>query len=195
MTVIGYARVSTEEQQYGIDGQRFALNAAGCKLIFEDLGVSAIAKKRLGFAKALASLKANDTLVVVKLDRAFRSLKQALETLEQFQHSGILFRSLTEHIDTSTPMGQAMYQIQNVFAELERKLISERTKAGLETARRRGVVLGRRRKLSEKNIAWARATLNAEKPHTMTQLAATLRVSPRTLTRALGRASREIAGY
>lgn len=182
MAIIGFARVSTFEQH--LDLQRDALRAAGCERIFEDLGVSAIAKHRPGFEGALAALSPGDTFVIWKMDRAFRSLRQALETMEHFQRDRIAFRSLTEHIDTSTPMGQAMFQIQNVFAELERKLISERTKAGLEAARRRGKRPGRRRKLSHCEIAWAREAL--EQPdQTKVDVARALACSPRTLRRSL----------
>jgi len=188
MPLISYARVSREEQN--LDLQRFALKAAGCELIFEDGGVSAIAERRPGFEAALAALRPGDTFVVWKLDRAFRSLKNALHTLERFEKQGISFRSLTEHIDTSTPMGQAMFQIQNVFAELERKLISERTKAGLEAARLRGKVLGRPRRLSDTQIAWARRNLDG--PQSMKALAEDLGVSSRTLSRALQSASSDV---
>jgi Resolvase, N terminal domain len=99
MANVGYARVSTEEQN--LDMQRFALRAGGCERIFEDLGVSAIAERRLGFDAALETLKPGDVFVVWKLDRAFRSLKQSIHTLERFENQGIAFRSLTEYIDTS----------------------------------------------------------------------------------------------
>lgn len=186
MTITGYARVSTEEQN--LDLQKHALAAAGCGRIFEDHGVSAIAERRPGFEAAIAALKPGDIFVIWKMDRAFRSLKQALVTLEYFEKKEVAFRSLTEHIDTSTPMGQAMFQIQNVFCELERKLISERTKAGLDAARRRGVTLGRPRRLSLVTIAWARTSLDAD--YTLKQLAETLDVSRSTLRRALAQRNR-----
>lgn len=182
MTVIGYARASTEEQT-SVKWQKHALTVAGCERVFCDPGVSAVAERRPGFEATLAALRPSDTLVVWKLDRAFRSLRQALATLERFEKEGIAFRSLTEHIDTSTPMGQAMFQIQNVFAELERKLISERTKAGLAEARRNGKILGRRKLLSDQHIAWARGRLDG--PVTVRQVANELHVSLRTLNRAL----------
>ena len=179
---IGYARVSTEEQH--LDLQMAALSAAHCDHIYQDDGISATAKCRPGFDAALGLLKPGDTLVIWKMDRAFRSLRQALEVLEYFAAQKITFRSLTEHIDTSTPMGEAMYQIQNVFAELERKLISERTKAGLVAARQRGIRLGRPPVLSSEQVAWARDRLEA-RPYDLGTLAKLLGVSPRTLTRAL----------
>lgn len=181
MTMIGYARVSTDEQL--LDLQRDALRAAGCQQIYEDFGISAVALRRPGYDAALAALKPHDTLVVWKLDRAWRSLKQAVDTLDTLQRLPVAFRSLTEPLDTTTPLGQAMYQIQNVFAELERKLISERTKAGLEAARRRGKTLGRPRLLSPAIIADVRIALS--EGHVPEELARQLRVSPRTLARAL----------
>lgn len=181
MTTIGYARVSTEEQN--IDLQRFALKAARCNKIFVDDGVSAVAKKRPAFEAALAELRPGDTFVVWKLDRAFRSLRQALDTLDRFHASDIVFRSLTEHIDTSTPMGEAMYHIQNVFAQLERRLISERTKAGMEAARRRGSKIGRPRRLTKEKLRRMHALLREGKSRRY--IASRLRVSKRTISRAI----------
>jgi len=182
MKTIGYARVSKDEQL--LDLQLVALRAAQCRHIYRDDGVSAAASRRPGFEAALHSLKPGDTFVIWKVDRAFRSLKQALETMEYFARQGIAFRSLTEHVDTSTPMGEAMYQIVNVFAELERKLIGERTKAGLVEARRRGRRLGRPPLLSSRQIARARELLNSRRSKTA-DLAHQLGVSPKTLRRAL----------
>lgn len=183
MANVGYARVSTEEQN--LDMQLFALRASGCETIFEDWGVSAIAEQRPGFDAAIEALKPGDVLTVWKLDRAFRSLKQSIHTMEHLETRGVAFRSLTDPIDTSTPMGHAMFQIRNVFAELERKLISERTKEGLEAARRQGKILGRPPLLSASNIAWARCVLSGDAEKTVDQLAESLSVSPRTLRRAL----------
>lgn len=183
--LVAYARVSLDEQS--IDYQLHALEAAGCDIIYKDDGVSAVARRRPGFEQALAALQPGDTLMVWKLDRAFRSLRQALDTLEIFQKSEISFRSLTEHIDTSTPFGQAMYQIQNVFSELERKLISERTKAGMEAARRNGKILGRPRKLTSMELTWATAAIEA-KELSIEQAAGRLLISPNALNRILSAA-------
>lgn len=183
MTVVGYARVSTDEQN--LDLQRDALKAAGCDEVFEDLGVSAIAPTRPGFDAALNSLQDGDTFVIWKMDRAFRSLRQALEILELLETRNVSFLSVTEHIDTTTPMGRCMYQIRNAFAELERSLISERTKAGMAAARKRGQVLGRPRALSVEQVARARKALEAESYATIDAIAGEFRVSARTLRRAL----------
>jgi len=182
MAIIGYARVSTEEQN--LDLQLDALRAAGCARVFEDFGVSAVAKRREGFDDAMAALRSGDTFVIWKMDRAFRSLRQALDTLDLFRARGVAFRSLTENFDTSTPMGEAMYQIRNVFAELERKLIAERVRAGMAAAKLRGRTFGRPRKLTKKRLKTARRLL---KQKSYRQVARRMRISERTLRRRLKR--------
>lgn len=183
MTNVGYARVSKDDQN--LDVQLYALRENGCERIFEDWGVSAIADRRPGFDAVLNMLKPGDVLTVWKLDRAFRSLKDSIQTMEWLEKRGVGFRSLSDPIDTSTPMGQAMFHIRSVFAELERKLISERTKEGLEAARRRGKILGRPRRLSDASIAWARHVLSGNADPAICKIAKSLDVSPRTLRRAL----------
>lgn len=181
---IGYARVSTDEQNLGL--QIDALKAAGCVRIFHDDGISAVAADRPQFAAALDLLRSGDTLVIWKMDRAFRSLLNALQTLENLESRNVHFQSLTDAIDTHTPIGRFAYQITNAFAELERALIAERTKAGIEAARRRGVRIGRPPKLTAKQIARARTAI-AENRATIKALAVQLGVSSRTLSRNLNR--------
>jgi len=181
--VIGYARVSTEEQH--LDLQFDALEEAGCGRIFSDQGISAVAKRRDGFEQALEALDDGDIFVIWKMDRAFRSLRHALDILEVFEQRNIEFRSLTDQIDTTTPMGKFMYQIRNVFAELERSLISERTKAGMEAARKRGAQIGRPRKLTPEKILWAKSQLESNAQVTMAALAKKLGVSSKTLRRGV----------
>ena len=183
LAVIGYARVSTDEQH--LDLQRDALKGAGCVRIFEDEGVSAVAKVRPGFTLALEMLCPGDTFVVWKMDRAFRSLRHALDTLELFEKTGIEFRSLTEQIDTTTPVGKLLYRIINALAEFERDLNSERTKAGMEAARKRGKRVGRPPKLTKKQAERAAGKLAADPGLTLAALAKELKVSPRTLKRAI----------
>ena len=185
MAVIGYARVSTQEQK--LDLQRRALAEFGCDPIFEDDGVSATAAHRPGFEKALRALKSGDTFVVWKMDRAFRSLKGALDVLEQFEARNIRFRCLTEPVDTDTSLGRCMYQVRHVFAELERNLIRERTVAGMEAARRRGVRIGRPPKLTRQQVLTSQQRLSQEPGLTARAVAQQLGVSRRTLDRAMRR--------
>ncbi|NVD26782.1 recombinase family protein [Parasphingorhabdus flavimaris] len=181
MARIGYARVSTCEQT--LDLQTDALKAANCDRIFTDKGISAIAKSRPGFEKALSSLRHGDSLVLWKMDRAFRSLRHALDVLDHFERDGIDFLVLTEGIDTTTPMGRCFFQIRNAFGELERNLISERTVAGLAAARKRGVKLGRPCALSAKQILDARRRKSAGED--MAVIAHRHHVNVRTLYRAV----------
>tara|TARA_R110002073_G_scaffold107172_5_gene241685 strand:- start:11306 stop:11869 length:564 start_codon:yes stop_codon:yes gene_type:complete len=181
---VGYARVSTVDQN--LDLQISALEKAGCGVIYRDEGVSAIAPERPALKAALNRLRPGDTLVIWKMDRAFRSLIHALTMLEELDRQGVEFQSLTEEIDTRTALGRFVYQVRNAFAELERALISERTKAGMAAAAARGVTLGRPRKLTEDQIEWARREL-AAKRSTVTALAKGLNVAPLTLSRAIKR--------
>jgi DNA invertase Pin-like site-specific DNA recombinase len=181
MSVIAYERVSKEDQN--LELQRFGLMKAGYDRLFEDDGVSAVAERREGFEAAIAALQPGDTLLVWKNDRAFRSIEDAVLTMKRFRSLGITFRSLTEHIDTATAFGRSMFYMINVFSELERELICERTRAGLDVARRSGKRLGRRHKLTSEDVVWAREQL--ADIYTMKQVAEVLLVCPRTLKRAL----------
>ncbi len=179
---IGYARVSTDEQN--LDLQIDALKAAHCEKIFYDAGVSAVAPDRPQFKAALDSLEKGDTLVIWKMDRAFRSLMDALNILNMLEEREIGFLSLTDTVDTTTPMGRFAYQITNAFAELERALIVERTKAGMEAARRRGVRIGRPPKLNADQITHARKNL-ANGKQTIADIASIYQVSRRTIYRVI----------
>ena len=181
--IIGYARVSTDDQH--LDLQLDALKLAGCSIIFEDHGVSAAAKQRPGFEQALSGLQAGDVFVVWKMDRAFRSLKNALDILEEFENRSVAFRCLTENIDTATAMGKCMYQIRHAFSELERNLIRERTRAGMEAAKKRGVHIGRPKKLSHCQIINMQNLLQRQPDITPEQIAGRFGVSSRTVYRAL----------
>lgn len=179
---IGYARVSKMEQN--LDLQLRALKKAGCDKIYIDNGVSAVAKKRPRFAAALNQLKRGDVLVIWNLDRAFRSLREALNTLEEFEQRGIEFKSTTQHFDTSTPIGRLVFQICSAFAEFEREMISARTLAGLEAARERGKTLGRPRKLKDLQVRRAHILIVRGRG-TVKSIASKLNVSSLTLSRAI----------
>jgi DNA invertase Pin-like site-specific DNA recombinase len=178
---IGYARVSTHDQTLAL--QQDALTAAGCDRVFTDQGVSGSAIKRPGLDRALKALQSGDTLVVWKLDRLGRSLSHLVQLMTGFGERGIGFESLTEKIDTGSATGRLVLHIAAVFGEFERGLITERTKAGVAAAKRRGVQLGRKPSLTATQIAHARSLLEAgESPR---RVAVTFRVCRTTLWRAL----------
>lgn len=183
MAVIGYARVSTGEQS--IDLQIDALRHAGCAQIFEDDGVSATQRDRPGFGAAMSILSRGDTLVVWKMDRAFRSVLHAASTLEEFSLHGIALHCLTENIDTSTAMGRCMYHVRNAFSEWERDLISERTIAGIKAARQRGALIGRPAKLTALQIKDIQSRTRKDPGLSLSILADEHGVSVRTVGRAL----------
>lgn len=179
---IGYARVSTEDQNLNL--QLDALKAAGCEKIFKDMGISATSQKRVGFDAAMKQLKPSDTFIIWKMDRAFRSLRNAMDVLEALEEKQVEFVSLTDQIDTTTAMGKAMYHIRNAFSEFERSLISERTKEGLKASRKRGQILGRPKKLSKAQIDHAKH-LSMNEAMSCGQIAKIFRVDTSTIWRAL----------
>ena len=142
MPLIGYARVSTEDQTALPQVQE--LRSAGCMEIVEEQA-SGGSGTRPVLARVLDQLPPGDTLVVVRIDRLARSLSHLLEIMERLEVKGAHFRSLQDPIDTASPQGKFTLQVLGAAAEFERALIRERTKAGLERARRRGVRLGRPR--------------------------------------------------
>src|SRR3984957_18523374 len=150
----GYARVSTDDQTPAL--QLAALKKDGCETIFKDDGPSGATTKRPALLRCLKKFDHGDTLIVWKLDRLGRSLGDLITMLDDLKHRGVKFRSLTEAIDTETPTGRAMRQMIGVLAELERSLISERTRAGVKAARGRGVKFGRKPKLTRQQIDHAR---------------------------------------
>ena len=121
----GYARVSTDDQTRAL--QLAALKKAGCKTVFKDDGLSGATAERPALLRCLKKLEAADTLIVWKLDRLGRSLRDLITMLDELKQRGVKFRSLTEHLDTDTPTGRAMWQMIGLLAELERSLISEAT--------------------------------------------------------------------
>ena len=139
-----------------------ALKAAGCTRIFEDRA-SGARSDRPGLTQALSHLRAGDTLVVWKLDRLGRTTHQLVGLLEQFERDGVKLRSLQDGIDPSTSMGKAMLQIGAVFAEMERNLIRERTRAGLSAARARGRLGGRKPKLTAADLDTVRRLMTDER--------------------------------
>jgi DNA invertase Pin-like site-specific DNA recombinase len=138
--IIGYARVSTLEQNLNL--QMDSLKLMGTQKIFTDK-VSSAADSRPGLAKLLSHMKAGDTVVVWRLDRLARNLRQLLDLVARFEEHKVKFKSITEAIDTATPPGRLFLSVFGALAEFERNLIRERTVAGLKSARARGKVGGR----------------------------------------------------
>jgi len=144
-TLLGYARVSKGDEQ-NTALQTKALRAAGCRHLFEETA-SGGRWDRPELRRLLDHLREGDTVVVWKLDRLSRSLKDVLHIMERIGSVGAGFRSITENIDTPTPAGRMMMQMVGAFAEFERAMIRERTSAGLAAARAEGRIGGRRKKL------------------------------------------------
>jgi len=178
----GYARVSTDDQNPAL--QMTALRKAGCKTVFKDDGLSGATTKGPALLRCLKKLEPGDTLIVWKLDRLGRSLRDLITMLADFRARRVKFRSLTEHIDTETPTGRAMWQMIGLLAELERSLISERTRAGVNAAKRRGVKFGRKRKLTPEQLDHARKLIDKGE-HDRQGIADLFKVSRTTLYRAL----------
>jgi len=177
--LIGYARVSTLDQNLAL--QRDALTEAGCTKIFVEQ-VSGAVLDRPALRDVLEFARAGDTVVVWKLDRLARSMKQLIETLETLRLRNIGFRSLTEALDTTTPQGRLVFHMFGALAEFERSLIRERTQAGLAAARRAGRTGGRPAKLTDDDLDVA-TTLLANPDITVAEIAERLGVSPATLYR------------
>lgn len=179
--LIGYARVSTQDQNPEL--QIDALNAAGCEKVFEEKA-SGAQRDRPQLLAAIEYMRDGDTLVVWKLDRLARSIKQLIETVEMLESRGIGFRSLTESIDTTTSGGKLVFHIFAALAEFERSIIRERTVAGLASAKARGRLGGRPPSLTAEDLTLARAML-ADPDITVEQVAKRLGVVPSTLYRHL----------
>ena len=177
---IGYARVSTGDQR--LDVQREALTRTGCERVFEDTASGRVAD-RPGLLQALDQLRDNDTFVVWKLDRLGRSVKQLVDLVSGFERDGVNFVSITDAIDTSTPAGRFFFHVMASLAQMERELIVERTRAGLDAARRRGRVGGRRRVMTDGKVEAAKSLLTSGLPPQ--DVAANLGVSLATLYRWL----------
>lgn len=139
--LVGYARVSTQEQE--THAQTDALREAGVGFIFSEKRSGGSMSKRPALEDMLTKIGPGDTVVVYKLDRIARSLKDLLIIIERIEACGAEFRSLTEMIDTRSPAGRMIFQIVGAFAEFERELIRERTRVGMAAAAKRGVRMGR----------------------------------------------------
>lgn len=177
MSLIGYARVSTSDQNP--DLQTDALKAIGCSRIFVE-AASGADNQRSELAAALDYLRTGDTLVVWKLDRLARSISKLISTIERLNDTGCGFRSLTEAIDTTTPTGKLVFHLFGALTEFERSIIRERTMAGLAAAKARGRRGGRPRVLSNQSIGAAKALIK-DGSMTIAEIAMQLGVSDATL--------------
>ncbi len=176
--LIGYARVSTQDQN--LDLQTDALIKAGCQKVFDDK-ISGSRAQRPGLTKALEVLREGDTLVVWKLDRLGRSVKNLVDLVGELHKQGVQFKSLTDAIDTGTPSGRFFFHVMASLAEMERELTVERTRAGLEIAKQSGRLGGRKRQMTDSKIESAKQLLaNGVPPR---EVATNLGVSVPTLYR------------
>lgn len=182
----GYARVSTDDQNSAM--QLEALKRAKCTKVFKDEGISGATTKRPALLRCLKTLKSGDTLTVWKLDRLGRSLRDLITMLDDLRERGVKFHSLTEHIDTATPTGRAMWQMIGVLAELERSMITERTRAGIKSAKARGVKFGRKAVLTKQQVAQAIKLIDAG--DRVADIADSFKISKSTLYREIAK-SRE----
>jgi DNA invertase Pin-like site-specific DNA recombinase len=188
--LVGYARVSTQDQNPQL--QLDALKKAGCERLFIEKA-SGAQRDRPELGAALEFMRSGDTLVVWKLDRLARSLKQLIETIEGLEARKVGFRSLTEAIDTTTAGGRLVFQIFGALAEFERQVIRERTVAGLVAARARGRKGGRPPALLPNDLAAAKALLR-DPEITVAEVARRLGVVPSTLYRHIPKARSVAAG-
>ncbi|BBJ23045.1 recombinase family protein [Candidatus Nitrotoga sp. AM1P] len=178
---IGYARVSTEDQN--LDLQLDLLSQDGCQKIFKEK-MTGKRGSRPVLDKALATLKNGDMLVVWKLDRLGRSLRNLTNILNDLEGRGIGFRSISDGIDTETPAGRLLFHLIGAIAEFECSQISERTKAGLHAARRRGRRLGRPPRIGHHDVKLAKHLRDTQKLN-YADIAARLGVGRTTLWRAM----------
>ncbi|MDR0242649.1 MAG: recombinase family protein [Burkholderia sp.] len=180
--LIGYARVSTDEQH--LDLQVDALRNAGCGEIFIDQGISGTKFSRPGLDSALGRLSPGDCLMVWRLDRLGRSLGKLIDLVSDLEERGIEFESLTESINTKSSSGLLVFHMMAALAQFERNLISERTRAGMAAARARGISLGRKPALNKEQRILALELLQNK---SISEVASYFDVNPRTVKRIISR--------
>lgn len=183
MTTYGYLRTSSRDQNSQL--QRDALaKVDGLKRVYSDEGVSGTLASRPEWDKLMDRLEEGDEVVIWKFDRVGRNTLNVLEAVKTITEKGATFRSLTERIDTSGPMGQAMLTVMAAFSQLERDTIVERTRAGLEAAKARGKVGGRPSVVDAKKLKTIKSLL-ASGDHSRADIARMTGISPATLYRVL----------
>ncbi|RPV83094.1 recombinase family protein [Pseudomonas aeruginosa] len=181
--LIGYARVSTTDQELRL--QLDALAAAGCEKVFTDKA-SGVKANRTGLAEALAFAREGDSLVVWKLDRLGRSMKGLIDLAAELEQRKVDLRSITDGIDTSGAAGRFFFHVLAAMATMERELIQERTRAGLQAAKRAGTRLGRPSVMTPQKLRAARKLL-ADEAMDAKEVATTVGVSVGTLYRHLAK--------
>ena len=186
---VGYARVSTDEQN--LRSQTDALRAAGCERIFTDKGVSGSAVFKPALKECIAFMREGDELVITRLDRLSRSLKELIVVAEALGERGFAFRSLHEQIETASPAGRLFFHIVGALAEFERDIIRARTREGMAAARRRGAKLGRPPAISDEQWTEARRLLSGDNPKTPAEVARLLGVSRQAIHKRLKREEAE----
>lgn len=191
---IGYARVSTRDQELAL--QLDALAAAGCTTLFQEK-VSGAKADRPELRKMIDQLREGDVVVVWKLDRLGRSLRDLVNLVTEIQHKGAGLKSLTDHIDTTTPQGKLTFHLFASLAEFERDIIRERTKAGLEAARARGRKGGRPKGLTKeaKDKAMLAETLYKQEDMSIREMCQHLSISRSTLYKYLRSRDVQIGSY
>lgn len=177
--IIGYARVSTDDQN--LDGQLDGLKAAGAERVFADK-ISGTVRNRPELDRLLDQVRAGDVIIVTKYGRLASSLRDLLEIVDTIHKSGAGFRSLAEDIDTTTPAGRLVFHVFASIAQFERERISERTKEGLQAARKMGRVGGRPPALSPAQTVEVRR-MRDEELRTIHEIAALFKVSSMTIRR------------
>ena len=191
---IGYARVSTKDQS--LEMQTDLLTKAGCEIIFKETA-SGAKTDRVELTKLLNQIRKDDIVVVYKLDRLGRSLKHLLEVVAELNEKKVGIQSINDAIDTTTPQGRLFFNISACFAEFERDLIRERTKAGLEAARARGRKGGRRQGMTKEaeQKAILAETYYREGKMGVNQISTEIGVSKMTLYKYLRHRKVEISAY
>lgn len=187
---IGYARVSTKDQK--LELQRSALIDYGCEIIYEEK--QSAAKNRPELQKLLKKIRPGDSVVVWKIDRLARSLRELIDLVTGFRSEGVEFVSINDNINTTTAQGRLVFNLFGSFGEFERELISERTRAGLAEARKHGRKGGRPPGLSKdaKKTAWAAYSLSVKKDLSVGDILKQLNLNKTTYYRYLAWAEKEI---
>ncbi len=181
MAVYGYARISTSDQN--LSGQRMLLKQCGCERIFEDT-ITGASDYRPGLNEMLKTIVSGDTVVVYRLDRLARSMVSLLRIVNELQSRGVEFKSLSEHLDTSSAGGVLIFHVLGALSEFGRSLIRENTAVGLAAARARGR-FGGRPKLLKPDAAQVALELHEKSELPISEICKTLNVSRATFYRAL----------